>query len=84
MDKEYKDIGPLTFNGLVQAEAASHMTLIDGCDLQLFSESWGLPADDPIIHAGRHAIDDPIERREHSEADQRGGYKEADICKAEQ
>ena len=40
--KEYKDIGPLTFNGLVQAEAASHMTLIDGCNLQLFSESWGL------------------------------------------
>lgn len=41
-------------------------------------------ANDPIIHAGRHAIDDPIERCEHSEADQRGGYKEADICKAEQ
>ena len=84
MDKEYKDIGPLTFNGLVQAEAASHMTLIDGCNLQLFSESWGLPADDPIIRAARYAIHDPIECREHSEADQRGGYKETGIRNAEQ
>ena len=42
--EEYKNIGPLTFNGLVQAEAASHMTLIDGCNLQQCAESWGFPS----------------------------------------
>lgn len=38
----YKYSGPLTFQGLVQAEAASHMTLVEGCDLDNLARSYGL------------------------------------------
>ena len=33
-------------------------------DLQIFFSSF-----DPVLHAGRYAVDDPIERREHGKAD---------------
>ncbi len=33
-------------------------------DLQIFFSAY-----DPVIHAGRYAIHDPIERREHGKAD---------------
>ena len=39
---------------------------------------------DPVIHAGRYTIHDPIKRREHGKADQRGSNEQADVRKAEQ
>jgi hypothetical protein len=42
--------------------------------LQIFFSAY-----DPVIHAGRYTIHDPIKRREHGKTDQRGPNEQADV-----